>query len=354
MQKKKLWIVLTSVALVAGAGTGIFYSQQAKAQEESRIEAQKEQQAADLLQKQTAEKETNAKNAVAALYLDDKKVLLADDYTPAKATAAKQLADALDNKDLKGALVGDIAKANVLYASIEGTQKATQALFQDANQKALAAGVDTAKLTAVKKAIDSVPQNLAKANLNKGWIVASNLLKADIAAKQKAEADRVAKEQAVVATKEQISEAQTSAGGDASNTQGNSASDSSSAGNQKRTEASNNNNGASSQSSSGSTSNSQSSSKSYASNEKAQQSSGSTSGTAEGQSKANSNTQSTPKSSQNSNSASNNGSKSTGQGKPEQETSKPSTENNYDTSKETNNGSKPNPNSGGTTNSWGW
>ncbi|KGL43641.1 hypothetical protein [Listeria newyorkensis] len=202
MQKKKLWIVLTSIALVAGAGTGIFYSQQAKAQEESRVEAQKEKEAADLLQKQTVEKETTAKNAVAALYLDDKKVLLADDFTPAKATAAKQLADALDNKDLKGALVGDIAKANVLYASIEGTQKATQALFQDANQKVLATGVDAAKLTAVKKAIDSVPQNLAKANLNKGWIIASNLLKADIAAKQKAEADRVAKEQAVVATNE--------------------------------------------------------------------------------------------------------------------------------------------------------
>lgn len=271
MQKKKLWIVLTSVALVAGAGTGIIYSQQAKAQEESRIEAQKEQQAADLLQKQTAEKETNAKNTVAALYFDDKKVLLADDFTPAKATAAKQLADALDNKDLKGALVGDIAKANVLYASMEGTQKATQALFKDANQKALAAGVDTAKLTAVKKAIDSVPQNLAKSNLNKGWIIASNLLKADIAAKQKAEVDRVAKEQAAVATKEQVKEVPESAG-ESSTSQGNNSRTSSSAD-------SSTNSASASQPSSNSKSNNSASSKNYSSNEQTQQSDSNNGGT---------------------------------------------------------------------------
>ncbi|MBC2149645.1 hypothetical protein [Listeria booriae] len=351
MRKKKLWIFLTSVVLVVGTGTGIIYSQQAKAQEESRIEAQKAKEAADMLEKQTAEKETKAKNAVAALYFDDKKVLLADGYTPAKATEAKQLAEALKNKELKESLVSEITKANVLYASIEGTQKATLALFKDADQKALASGVDAAKLAAVKKAIDTVPQNLANTNLNKSWTVASNLMKVEVAAKQKAEADRTAKEQDVVATNEKTSEVgKQGTTGSASKTQESGSSTSASAG------ASSDNN-TSSYSSSGSTSSSSSSNKSYASDEKSQQSSGSNSGAAkQTQPKSNSNTQSTPKSNQNShsNSTSGNGSKSTGQEKPKQEPSKPSTENNYDTSKETNNGSKPNPNSGGTTNSWGW
>ncbi|MBC1228758.1 hypothetical protein [Listeria booriae] len=201
-KKTKVWIVTALSLVVIGSGTGILYAQHAQAKEESRIEAQKAKEAAELLEKQTVENETNAKKAVAALYFDDKKVLLADDYTPAKSSAAKQLAEALKNKVLKESLVGDIAKANALYASIEGTQKATLALFKDANQKALATGVDAAKLATVKKAIDTVPQNLAKSNLNKSWTVASNLMKVEVAAKQKAEADRAAKEQAVIAANE--------------------------------------------------------------------------------------------------------------------------------------------------------
>ncbi|MBC1333476.1 hypothetical protein [Listeria booriae] len=268
MRKKKLWIVLTIVVLVAGTGTGIIYSQQAKAQEESRIEAQKAKEAADMLEKQTAEKETKAKNAVAALYFDDKKVLLADGYTPAKATEAKQLAEALKNKELKESLVSEITKANVLYASIEGTQKATLALFKDADQKSLASGVDAAKLAAVKKAIDSVPQNIAKMNLNKAWTVASNLMKVEVAAKQEAEADRAAKENAVVTTSEKSNKVEAQGPtGSSSNTQGSGSSASASAG------ASSDNN-SSSYSSSGSKSNSDTTSKNYASNEK-QQSSGS-------------------------------------------------------------------------------
>ncbi|MBC1228675.1 hypothetical protein [Listeria booriae] len=266
MQKKKLWIVLTSVVLVVGTGTGIIYSQQAKAQEESRIEEQKAKEAADMLEKQTAEKETKAKNAVAALYFDDKKVLLADGYTPAKATEAKQLAEVLKNKELKESLVSEITKANVLYASIEGTQKATLALFKDANQKALATGVDAAKLAAVKKAIDTVPQNLAKTNLNKSWTVASNLMKVEVAAKQKAEADRAAKEKAVVTTSEKSNEVEAQGPtGSSSITQGSGSSASASAG------ASSDNN-SSSYSSSGSKSNSDTTSKNYASNEKKQSS----------------------------------------------------------------------------------
>ncbi|MBC2164632.1 hypothetical protein [Listeria booriae] len=350
-KKTKVWIVTALSLVVIGSGTGILYAQHAQAKEESRIEAHKAKAAADLLEKQTVEKETTAKNAVAALYFDDKKVLLADDYTPAKAKEAKQLAEALKNKILKESLVVDIEKANALYVSIEGTQKATLALFKDASQKALASGVDAAKLATVKKAIDTVPQNLAKTNLNKSWTVASNLMKVEVAAKQRAEANRAAKEQDVVATNEKTSGVGTQGTTDsASNTQESGSSTSASVG------ASSDNN-TSSYSSSGSTSSSSSSNKSYASDEKSQQSSGSNSGAAkQTQPKSNSNTQNTPKSNQNShsNSTSSNGSKSTGQEKPKQEPSKPSTENNYDTSKETNNGSKPNPNSGGTTNSWGW
>ncbi|MBC2324648.1 hypothetical protein [Listeria booriae] len=290
MQKKKLWIVLTSAVLVVGTGTGIIYSQQAKAQEESRIEAQKAKEAADMLEKQTAEKETKAKNAVAALYFDDKKVLLADGYTPAKATEAKQLAEALKNKELKESLVSEITKANVLYASIEGTQKATLALFKDADQKALASGVDAAKLAAVKKAIDSVPQNIAKMNLNKAWTVASNLMKVEVAAKQKAEADRAAKEQAVVTTSEKSNEVETQGPtGSSSNTQGSGSSASASAG------ASSDNN-SSSYSSSGSKSNSDTTSKNYASNEKQQSSGSGNSGTSkQTQSEKNTSVESKPK-----------------------------------------------------------
>lgn len=275
--------------LVVGTGTGIIYSQQAKAQEESRIEAQKAKEAADMLEKQTAEKGTKAKNAVAALYFDDKKVLLADGYTPAKATEAKQLAEALKNKELKESLVSEITKANVLYASIEGTQKATLALFKDANQKALATGVDAAKLAAVKKAIDSVPQNLAKSNLNKSWTVATNLMKVEVAAKQKAEADRVAKEQAVVTSSEKSNEVETQGPtGSSSNTQGSGSSASASAG------VSNDNN--SSYSSSGSKSNSDTTSKNYASNEKQQSSGSGNSGTSkQTQSEKNTSVESKPK-----------------------------------------------------------
>lgn len=275
--------------LVVGTGTGIIYSQQAKAQEESRIEAQKAKEAAELLEKQTVENENNAKKAVAALYFDDKKVLLADDYTPAKSSAAKQLAEALKNKELKESLVVDIEKANALYASIEGTQKATLALFKDADQKALASGVDAAKLATVKQAIDTVPQNLAKTNLNKSWTVASNLMKVEVAAKHKAEADRVAKEQAVVTSSEKSNEVETQGPtGSSSNTQGSESSASASAG------VSNDNN--SSYSSSGSKSNSDTTSKNYASNEKQQSSGSGNSGTSkQTQSEKNTSDESKPK-----------------------------------------------------------
>ncbi|EUJ42936.1 hypothetical protein [Listeria riparia] len=218
-----------------------------------------------------------------------KKVLLADGYTPAKATEAKQLAEALKNKELKESLVSEITKANVLYASIEGTQKATLALFKDANQKALATGVDAAKLAAVKKAIDSVPQNLAKSNLNKSWTVATNLMKVEVAAKQKAEADRVAKEQAVVTSSEKSNEVETQGPtGSSSNTQGSGSSASASAG------VSNDNN--SSYSSSGSKSNSDTTSKNYASNEKQQSSGSGNSGTSkQTQSEKNTSVESKPK-----------------------------------------------------------
>ncbi|MBC2312027.1 hypothetical protein [Listeria booriae] len=336
MRKKKLWIFLTSVVLVVGTGTGIIYSQQAKAQEESRIEAQKAKEAADMLEKQTAEKETKAKNAVAALYFDDKKVLLADGYTPAKATEAKQLAEALKNKELKESLVSEITKANVLYASIEGTQKATLALFKDADQKSLASGVDAAKLAAVKKAIDSVPQNIAKMNLNKAWTVASNLMKVEVAAKQKAEADRAAKEQAVVTTSE---------------TKGTPNEQSTP---NKSTSSSNNSNESSSKdngSDNSSTANSSSSSSNY--NAQTNKESNSSSSPSKNNNQSSSSSKSSGSTPPKSNSESGNSGKNSSKTKDESNNKAPSGNHNYEPEKEGINGESENQN-GGTDISWGW
>ncbi|MBC1780504.1 hypothetical protein [Listeria booriae] len=336
MRKKKLWIVLTSVVLVVGTGTGIIYSQQAKAQEESRIEAQKAKEAADMLEKQTAEKETKAKNAVAALYFDDKKVLLADGYTPAKATEAKQLAEALKNKELKESLVSEITKANVLYASIEGTQKATLALFKDADQKALASGVDAAKLAAVKKAIDSVPQNIAKMNLNKAWTVASNLMKVEVAAKQKAEADRAAKEQAVVTTSETKGTPNEQSAPNKSTSSSNNTNESSS-----------NDNG----SDNSSTANSSSSSSNY--NAQTNKESNSSSSPSKNNNQSSSSSKSSGSTPPKSNSESGNSGKNSSKTKDESNNKAPSGNHNYEPEKEGINGESENQN-GGTDISWGW